>query len=212
MNRKIGNLLFVVVSLLIQLPAYAVSEKPVVKPKLSADFLKQVQEYARDYHFSQQKAAAPTLRFLDSSHPVHPQDRCDEPHESCLNAVCSRMSSHRCDDRSEVDRVLEICRGVDGNCITQSCQRMSSYQCDDFDEVAQIARACPRAGYNCVESICSKMSSYQCDDRAEVVRVINICHDVYGSCIDAVCARLSSHQCDDIAELESVAGQCRGRN
>lgn len=171
--------------------------------KVFADLIKQ---YATDYQY--QKSSPLKLNLKSSFRPCE-----DEPEgESCLNTVCAKLPSYKCDDQDEIGSVLEACRGSNASCVTEVCEKLPSYKCDDLDELSVVARSCKRVGRNCIKSFCSRMPSYKCDDLDEMEAVAVTCQHTSGSCIDAVCARLPSYKCDDYDELKAVALQCNGRD
>ena len=142
---------------------------------------------------------------------------CDEdqnrPDTSCIDLVCNRMPSHYCDDQSEIDRVIGICRGVNRpSCIKDMCDKMPSHYCDDYSELERVSGMCRgHVSGQCVTIVCSKMPSHYCDDYSELERVGRMCQNTDENCIQSVCSRLPAHNCDDYAELEKVAATCAGR-
>jgi hypothetical protein len=95
----------------------------------------------------------------------------------CVSAVCNGLGSSGCDDRWEVDEVLQWCRGnYDGDCVATSCRFLGSSGCDDRWEVQEIARACVgNMGGGCVQAVCSRLGDSGCDDRWEILDVIKKC-------------------------------------
>lgn len=104
-------------------------------------------------------------------------DECRAPGMGCLDVVCNNLGTYGCDDKSEIDDVLKMCRGnFDGECIRVACRAVGTYGCDDRSEVREIARACVgNIGGECVAAICKRLGQYGCDDRSEILEVINKC-------------------------------------
>ncbi|OQW46935.1 MAG: hypothetical protein A4S09_03240 [Proteobacteria bacterium SG_bin7] len=104
-------------------------------------------------------------------------DECRSPGMDCVDAVCNNLGTLGCDDRSEIDEVLKMCRGnFDGECIRVACKHLGSLGCDDRSEIQEVARACVgNFGGECVNAVCRRLGQLGCDDRSEIIDVINKC-------------------------------------
>jgi hypothetical protein len=187
------------------------------------DLKAQIQEYAKEYHLNnalKQIQAKSLLKLQISTDLGLDRERqCDDGHgrperSDCIDSVCKKIGSYRCDDTSEISEVAQVCARIDDSaCIDNVCNRIGSYRCDDLAEINEVSKVCDGIrNSSCIDSVCNRIGSYRCDDLAELQSVSNVCSNIRDvSCIDNVCNRIGSYRCDDLAEIEEVSKACRGR-
>ena len=147
----------------------------------------------------------------------HLDPRCDDdsrpPRGGCLEAVCSKLPSYRCDEPSELRRVNQMCSQVrSGACITNVCAKLPSYRCDEFSELESVAKICSEVPSSGIDAICSYLPSYRCDELSELNSIANMLKSTTRrtiECLKASCSRLPSYKCDELSELKYVLDSCQ---
>ncbi|MCB0415306.1 MAG: hypothetical protein KDD50_13300 [Bdellovibrionales bacterium] len=141
------------------------------------------------------------------------RDRCEPPQDrtSCIESVCKHLNSWECDNRSELERIAQMCVGNrNGNCIDQVCGYVNSWECDNLSEMERVAGMCRgNRGGDCVKVSCGLVNSWECDNLSEMERVTGFCKDVDAKCIEFTCSKLNSWDCDNLSEIEEIAKSCK---
>ncbi len=175
-----------------------------------------IESLAKDYFLNKYlNKKSQFMRILNV--PSHTPPDCNPHHRppnvnECIDVACDQLGSYGCDQQSEIDQVVSLCRGVDGDCVAATCRRLGSYGCDQMSELQQVSRVCNNIyDGRCIDVVCDKLGSYGCDQMTEMNQVSAICSGrVDSDCIQSVCQRLGSYGCDQLSEVQQVARSCGG--
>ena len=132
----------------------------------------------------------------------------------CMKYVCDQLGSYKCNETSELDKVAEICRGVNNSkCMEFTCSQIGSYKCNEVSELELVAKSCKGVrGSSCMKYVCDQVGNYKCNELDEVSIVSKMCRGNNGKdCIEFTCNRLGSYKCNEISELQAIADKCAGR-
>jgi hypothetical protein len=135
----------------------------------------------------------------------HPNRPGHGDRESCVKAMCDQ-GGFNCSFSSNLEKVAQLCRGVEGECINTMCAQ-GGYNCSFSSNLEKVAGLCKNANGRCVKVAC-EMGGFNCSFSSNLDKVVGLCHDVSGSCVKEMCAQ-GAYNCSFSSNLEKVMGLCK---
>lgn len=133
--------------------------------------------------------------------------KCDhgEPKSACIDAMC-KAGGFTCGFQSDLQTVVSLCKGVDGDCVASVCQQ-GGFTCSFKGDLTQVANLCKDSRGSCVSTVCAA-GGFTCSFKSDLSSVIDLCKNADGGCIEATCKQ-GGFTCSFKSDLTKVVEMCK---
>ena len=133
---------------------------------------------------------------------THLEPVCHE-RSSCVDAACKY--SNNCQYSSDLNNIIQLCRGVDGDCVEGACHY--SNDCQYSSDLSNIIKACASTNGDCVKAACEY--SNDCQYSSDLSNIMKQCNGADGDCVRSACKY--SNNCQYSSDLANIIRSCGGQ-